>query len=43
MAKGQVAQASIAVNVPISKVWDALVNPDAIKRYILRPTPPCPS
>jgi uncharacterized protein YndB with AHSA1/START domain len=34
MAKGQVAQASIAVNVPISKVWDALVNPDAIKRYI---------
>ena len=34
MAKGQVAKASIAVNVRISKVWDALVNPDAIKRYM---------
>jgi len=38
MAKGQVAKASIAVNVPISKVWDALVNPDAIKRYMFGAT-----
>ncbi len=34
MAKGQVARASVTINVPISKVWDALVNPEAIKRYM---------
>ncbi len=34
MAKGKVARASVAINVPISKVWDALVNPEAIKRYM---------
>jgi len=34
MAKGQVARASVAINVPISKVWDALVNPESIKRYM---------
>ncbi len=34
MAKGQVARASVAINAPISKVWDALVNPEAIERYM---------
>lgn len=34
MPKGEVARASIAINVPISKVWDALVNPEVIKRYM---------
>jgi uncharacterized protein YndB with AHSA1/START domain len=34
MAKGQVARASVAINVPITKVWDALVNPEVIKRYM---------
>jgi uncharacterized protein YndB with AHSA1/START domain len=38
MAKGQVAKASATINVPISKVWDALVNPDAIKRYMFGAT-----
>src|SRR3989442_11297420 len=34
MARGQVARASVAIGAPISKVWNALVNPDAIKRYM---------
>src|SRR5574337_202031 len=34
MGKGQVARASVAINAPISKVWDALVSPEAIKRYM---------
>ena len=34
MAKGQVARVSVAIDAPISKVWDALVNPDAIRRYM---------
>ncbi len=38
MAKGQAAKASATINVPISKVWDALVNPDAIKRYMFGAT-----
>jgi len=38
MVKGQVAKASIAINVPISKVWNALVDPEAIKRYMFGAT-----
>ena len=38
MAKGQVARASVAINVPISKVWNALVDPEAIKRYMFGAT-----
>lgn len=38
MAKGHVARASIAINVPISKVWNALVDPEAIKRYMFGAT-----
>ena len=34
MAKGHVAKASVVINAPVSKVWDALVNPEAIKRYM---------
>ncbi len=34
MAKGQVARVSVAIDATISKVWDALVNPDAIRRYM---------
>jgi uncharacterized protein YndB with AHSA1/START domain len=33
-SKGLIARASITVNVPIAKVWDALVNPDKIKQYM---------
>jgi uncharacterized protein YndB with AHSA1/START domain len=38
MAKGQVAKASITINAPVSKVWSALVNPEAIKRYMFGAT-----
>ena len=34
MSKGFVAKQSIAINAPAAKVWDALVNPDMIKRYL---------
>ncbi|HVH32370.1 MAG TPA: SRPBCC domain-containing protein [bacterium] len=34
MAKGHVARASVTISVPISKAWDALVNPEALKRYM---------
>jgi uncharacterized protein YndB with AHSA1/START domain len=34
MPKNLVAHASITVNVPSPIVWDALVNPDAIRRYM---------
>jgi uncharacterized protein YndB with AHSA1/START domain len=33
MNKGLVAKTSIIINVPIEKVWDALINPDKIKLY----------
>lgn len=29
-----IAQAHITTNAPIAKVWDALVNPEMIKRYM---------
>jgi uncharacterized protein YndB with AHSA1/START domain len=34
MNKGLIARASITINAPIHKVWDALVNPDKIKQYM---------
>jgi uncharacterized protein YndB with AHSA1/START domain len=29
-----IAKAQITINVPIAKVWDALVNPEMIKQYM---------
>jgi uncharacterized protein YndB with AHSA1/START domain len=34
MNKKLIAWASMTFNAPNSKVWDALVNPDAIKQYM---------
>jgi len=33
-SKGLIARASITINVPIGKVWDALVNPEKINKYM---------
>ncbi|HSX09903.1 MAG TPA: SRPBCC domain-containing protein [Candidatus Saccharimonadales bacterium] len=38
MSKGFIAQANITVNAQISKVWNALVNPDLIKQYMFGTT-----
>jgi uncharacterized protein YndB with AHSA1/START domain len=34
MDKNLVARASISINAPREKVWNALVNPEAIKQYM---------
>jgi uncharacterized protein YndB with AHSA1/START domain len=34
MNKGIIAKASISINVPIAKAWDALVNPEMTKQYM---------
>ena len=34
MNKRLIAKASITINAPITKVWEALVNPDVIKQYM---------
>ncbi len=34
MNETRVAKASIKINAPTSKVWDALTNPDQIKQYL---------
>ncbi len=34
MERNLIATASIAVNVPIGKVWDAFVNPSVIRQYM---------
>lgn len=34
MNKQLIAKASITINAPIAKVWDALVNPEMIKQYM---------
>jgi uncharacterized protein YndB with AHSA1/START domain len=34
MSKGLIAKASISINAPVGKVWDALTNPEAIKQYM---------
>jgi len=34
MEKSLIARASVTINAPSEKVWDALVNPEAIKQYM---------
>ena len=34
MDNNLIAKASISINAPSAKVWDALVNPDVIKQYM---------
>jgi uncharacterized protein YndB with AHSA1/START domain len=34
MKKNHVAQASMLINSPVSKVWDALTKPELIKQYL---------
>jgi uncharacterized protein YndB with AHSA1/START domain len=34
MNKNLIAKASILINSPSTKVWDALINPEAIKKYM---------
>ncbi len=34
MDKKLIAKASIIINVPVAKVWDALTNPEMIKQYM---------
>lgn len=38
MTNNLIATASITVNAPSGKVWNALVTPDAIKRYLFGAT-----
>ncbi len=38
MHKNLIARASITINVPKNKVWDALVNPEAIRQYMFGTT-----
>jgi len=38
MSKGLIAKASITINAPIRKVWEALVNPEKIKQYMFGTT-----
>ncbi|MBX4258620.1 SRPBCC domain-containing protein [Clostridium estertheticum] len=34
MSKGLVAKEEIEISADVSKVWDALINPELIKRYL---------
>jgi uncharacterized protein YndB with AHSA1/START domain len=34
MSKGLIAKASVRIKAPIEKVWDALVNPELIRKYM---------
>ncbi len=34
MNKQLIAKASVAINAPVAKVWEALVNPATIKQYM---------
>lgn len=38
MTKNLTAEAKIAVNAPIQRVWDALVTPETIKKYMFGAT-----
>jgi uncharacterized protein YndB with AHSA1/START domain len=38
MANNIIARAETTINATVDKVWDALVNPDAIKRYMFGTT-----
>ena len=31
---GSVARASVSVNAPVAKVWDALTNPEVVEQYM---------
>jgi uncharacterized protein YndB with AHSA1/START domain len=35
---GVVARASTTIDAPLAKVWDALVNPDVMRRYMFGTT-----
>jgi len=37
-SRGFIARASITINAPIAKVWEALINPDKIKHYMFGTT-----
>jgi uncharacterized protein YndB with AHSA1/START domain len=41
MARGLVASASVTMDVPVAEVWDALVNPETIRRYMFGTTVVC--
>jgi uncharacterized protein YndB with AHSA1/START domain len=34
MNKGFIAKASISINAPVGRVWDALTNPELIRQYM---------
>ncbi len=34
MSKGCVAQATVTINAPTSRVWDALTKPELVKQYL---------
>lgn len=34
MNKGLIARASISINAPVSRVWEALTNPELIRQYM---------
>jgi uncharacterized protein YndB with AHSA1/START domain len=36
--KGLIAKATIFINVPADKVWNALTNPEVIKQYMFGTT-----
>ncbi len=38
MEKGLVARASVSINAPVDKVWDALTNREVIKQYMFGTT-----
>ena len=38
MNRGLIARASITIKVQVSKVWEALVNPDLVKQYMFGTT-----
>jgi len=37
-ANDLIASASVSINAPMNKVWDAFVNPDTIKKYMFGTT-----
>lgn len=38
MSKGLIARQSVQINAPAANVWDALVNPEKVKRYMFGST-----
>lgn len=41
MKKDLISKASLTIDAPIAKVWDALVNPQAIKEYMFGASVAC--